>query len=174
MNELKKEMIKGILFVSIVGTLCHFIYKWSGKNPIAGLFFPVNESTWEHMKLLFFPMLLYALYMYKKQRMPRYASHPYVKLKDAYPCILSALLYGILTGTFLIPVLFYTYKGILGRDYIALDIAVFLGSVILAFWTVYKFTLSCKSNALLPLLKAAVFALAVCFLVFTYYPPAIG
>ena len=95
MNELKKEMIKGILFVSIVGTLWHFVYEWSGQNPIVGLFFPVNESTWEHMKLLFFPMLLYTLYAYKK-------------LKDAFPCIPSALLYGILSGTFLIPLLFYT------------------------------------------------------------------
>lgn len=161
MNELKKEMIKGILFVSIAGTLWHFVYEWSGNNPLAGLFFPVNESTWEHMKLLFFPMLLYTPYVYKK-------------LKDAFPCILSALLYGILLGTFLIPVLFYTYKGILGRDCIALDIAVFIGSVILAFGTIYKSALSCKLHSILSFLKIAVFATAICFFIFTHYPPAIG
>ena len=161
MNELKKEMIKGILFVSIVGTLWHFVYEWSGQNPIVGLFFPVNESTWEHMKLLFFPMLLYTLYAYKK-------------LKDAFPCIPSALLYGILSGTFLIPVLFYTYKGILGSDYIALDIAVFIGIVMVAFWNVYKYVLSCRLSPVLPLLIIAVIAIAVCFFIFTYYPPAIG
>lgn len=161
MNELKKEMIKGILFVSIVGTLWHFVYEWSGQNPIAGLFFPVNESTWEHMKLLFFPMLLYAFYLYKKR-------------KDAFPCILSALLYGILSGTFLIPVLFYTYKGILGHDCIVLDIAVFIGSVILAFWDVYKSTLSCRLKPVLPFLIITVITTTICFFIFTYYPPAIG
>ncbi len=47
-----------ILFVIVLGTLMHFMYNWSGKHPFAGLIAPVNESVWEHMKLLFFPMLL--------------------------------------------------------------------------------------------------------------------
>lgn len=161
MNNLKSDMIKGFIFVSVIGTLWHFVYEWSGKNLIIGLFFPVNESTWEHMKMLFFPMLLYSLYMYKK-------------LKDAFPCILSALLYGILSGTFLIPVFFYTYTGILGRDYLALDIASFLGSVILAFRMAYRFTLSCKLTSLQSVLKIGVLAIALCFLFFTYHPPDIG
>lgn len=174
MNDLKSYMIKGIIFVSVIGTPWHFVYEWSGKNFIIGFFFPVNESTWEHMKMLFFPMLLYSLYMNKKQRMPRLARHSYVKSKDAFPCILSASLCGILSGTFLIPVFFYTYTGILGRNYIALDIATFIGSVIIAFWIVYRLTLSCKLNSLQLVLKIAVFAIAACFLLFTYYPPDIG
>lgn len=173
MNNLKSDMIKGIIFVSVIGTLWHFVYEWSGQNYIVGFFFPVNESTWEHMKMLFFPMLLYSLYMNKKQRMPLFTGHSNVK-KDAFSCILSASLCGILSGTFLIPVFFYTYKGILGRDYIALDIATFIGSVIMAFWIVYRFTLSCKLHSLQLVLKAAVFATAICFLLFTYYPPHIG
>ena len=55
MNPLKSNIIKGILFVSIAGTLAHFVYEWSNNNYILGFFFPVNESTWEHMKLFFFP-----------------------------------------------------------------------------------------------------------------------
>ena len=50
--------IAGILCVSILGTLLHFTYRWSGRNPLIGLIAPVNESVWEHMKLLFFPMHL--------------------------------------------------------------------------------------------------------------------
>ena len=46
--------IAGILCVSILGTLLHFTYRWSGRNPLIGLIAPVNESVWEHMKLLFF------------------------------------------------------------------------------------------------------------------------
>ena len=63
MKNLKLDMIIGIIFVSAIGTLWHFVYEWSGQNFIVGFFFPVNESTWEHMKMLFFPMLLYSLYM---------------------------------------------------------------------------------------------------------------
>ena len=120
MNPLKSNIIKGILFVSIAGTLAHFVYEWSNNNYILGFFFPVNESTWEHMKLFFFPMLLFSVWMNQK-------------LKEEYPCVTGALLAGTLLGTFLIPVLFYTYSGILGKNVPVLDIATFFISVIAAF-----------------------------------------
>lgn len=55
MNHLKRDTIIGILFVLITGSVSHFLYDWTGKNPVVGLFTPANESIWEHMKLLFFP-----------------------------------------------------------------------------------------------------------------------
>ena len=106
-------------------------------------------------------MLIYSLFMNKR-------------LKDDYPCVTTALLSGILLGTFFIPVIFYTYSGILGRNYVPLDIAVFVISVIIAFWAVYKLTLSCKIISCTFLLKLFVLVIAVCFLVFTYLPPDIG
>ena len=47
--------IAGILFTAIAGTLLHFAYEYSMENPLVAMFAPVNESTWEHMKLLFWP-----------------------------------------------------------------------------------------------------------------------
>ena len=161
MNKLKRYTILGILFVIITGTLSHFVYEWSGNNFILGFFFPVNESTWEHMKLCFFPMLVYSFFMNKR-------------LKDDYPCVTSALLFGILLGTFFIPVLFYTYSGILGQNYVPLDIATFILSVLLAFIAVYRLSLSCVLDSFLLCLKILVFLMTVCFLVFTYHPPGIG
>lgn len=161
MNQLKCYTILGILFVIITGTLSHFVYEWSGYNFILGFFFPVNESTWEHMKLCFFPMLLYFFFMNKK-------------LKGDYPCVTSALLFGILLGTFLIPMIFYTYSGILGQNYVSLDIATFILSVLLAFITVNRFTSSCVLDSFLPLLITLVLFTTVCFLIFTYHPPGIG
>lgn len=161
MNKLKRYTIAGAIFVIITGTISHFVYEWSGHNFILGLFFPVSESTWEHMKLCFFPMLLYSLYMDKK-------------IKGGYPCVTSSLLCGILLGTFLIPVLFYTYSGILGRNYTPLDIAAFILSVLLAFTAVYRLTLSCKAVSCTFILKLSVLATTVCFLVFTYFTPGIG
>ena len=46
------------IFVTAMGTLGHFFYQWSGNNRYVGFLFPVNESTWEHMKLLFVPMFV--------------------------------------------------------------------------------------------------------------------
>lgn len=161
MNPLKRYTITGIIFVIITGTISHFIYDWSGNNFILGFFFPVNESTWEHMKLCFFPMLIYSYFMNRK-------------LKDDYPCVTSALLFGILLGTFLIPVLFYTYSSILGNNYLPLDIAVFILSILFAFIAVYRLTLSCKTVPDTFLLGLSVFLLAACFFIFTWLPPAVG
>ncbi len=104
MKTLKTSMIIGAFFVLVTGTLAHFLYDWSGENPIVGLFTPVNESIWEHMKLLFFPMLLYSAVLV-------------LRFKDKEPCMMCSLCFGNLLGTFLIPVLYYTYTAVLHRDF---------------------------------------------------------
>lgn len=161
MKTVKQYSLFGSIFVIILGSIWHFIYEWSGNNFIAGLFFPVNESTWEHMKLLFFPMLLYSFYMK-------------AKLKETYPCITSALSFGILIGTVSIPVLFYTYTGILGFHTTVLDISTFIVSVLIAFYVVYILTLTCRFNSCQPFLTFCIIAFAICFFVFTYFPPNLG
>ena len=102
-KQLKCYIWAGIIFVLITGTLSHFLYEWTNKNVIAGLFTPVNESIWEHMKLVFFPMLIYSSLLISK-------------LKNTYPCIISALCFGILAGTVCIPAFFYSYTFITGKS----------------------------------------------------------
>lgn len=40
-----------------LAVLFHFLYHWI-PLPFLGVFFPVNESVWEHLKLCFYPILL--------------------------------------------------------------------------------------------------------------------
>ena len=61
MDRTKLYFIGGILFTAILGTLSHFFYDWTGQGALIGLVSPVNESTWEHMKLVFFPLLFWTL-----------------------------------------------------------------------------------------------------------------
>lgn len=161
MKRLTRYTIIGTVFVSILGTLSHFFYEWSNNSIIVGLFSPVNESTWEHMKLIFFPMLIFSIWA-----IPR--------LKGDYPCIASSLLSSILLGTALIPVIFYTYTGILGYNLLALDIATFVLSVIIAFFTTYRLTTSCRMQRHILVLCAAICIVMVCFLLFTFWTPDIG
>ena len=56
--RIKTWQIMTAIIGIILGTIFHFTYEWSGKKVIIGLFSAVNESTWEHLKLLFFPMLI--------------------------------------------------------------------------------------------------------------------
>lgn len=158
MKQLKLFTIIGILFVVVTGSFAHFLYDWTGNNFIIGLFTPINESIWEHMKLLFFPMLIY--------------SFPAAyKLKSDYPCIAPALCLGNIIGTFLIPVFFYTYTCIFNKDIFILDIGTFILSTIIAFYITYKFALSCKLKSYAVILYGIIIILFLCFMIFTVCPP---
>ena len=158
MKHLKRYTIIGIFFVLIIGTLAHFLYDLTGNNYIVGLFTPINESIWEHMKLLFFPMLTYSLIMI-------------LKFHRKYSCITSALSFGILAGALLIPLFYYAYTYILGKNAFIMDIGIFILSIAIAFWLSYKLTLSCRLESFTSLLCILMCILFVCFLVFTYHPP---
>ena len=88
----------GFIFTSIAGTLLHFAYDWSNQSIFLAPFSAINESIWEHMKLLFFPMFVFAMIEYY------FMGNEY----DNFWCI---KLLGITLGLLLIPTLYYTYTG---------------------------------------------------------------
>ena len=102
----------GFLFTGVLGTLLHFVYEWSGGSALAAWFSAVNESTWEHMKLLFVPLFLFSLVQV-------------CLLGRNYPNLPAVRALSALAGIVLIPVLFYTYTGVLGFHVVWADIAVF-------------------------------------------------
>lgn len=109
----------GFFFTSLVGTLLHFLYDWTNQSLLVAPFSAVNESTWEHMKILFFPMFLFALVQ----------SRAFEKREDFW-CVKLA---GIATGLTLIPVLFYTYNGALGKSPDWINITIFFVSAAVAY-----------------------------------------
>ena len=150
----------GFALTSLSGTLLHFLYDWTGGSILAALFSGVNESTWEHMKLLFWPLFLFALI----QRL-------FFKEQENYWCV---KLFGILLGLALIPVLFYTYNGVFGKSPDRINIAIFYicaGSVFLfERWVFKQGRLQCRY----PQLAFSVICLiGVLFVVFTFAPPQI-
>lgn len=117
----------GGIFTSIFGVLFHFLYGWSGSNPIVGLFCAVNESTWEHLKLLYFPFLVWffiSFFWFGKQ-LPNYTCYSFLS---------------VFLGMLSIIVLFYTYTGVLGFSIDAVNIALFFLAVMLTFFLQYHFT----------------------------------
>ncbi len=150
----------GFALVTFGGTILHFLYDWTGGNILVSPFSGVNESTWEHMKLLFWPLFLFALV----QRL-------FFKDQKNYWCIKLA---EILLGLMLIPVLFYTYNGAFGKSPDWLNIAIFYISALLVFlferWAFKQNRLQCRH----PWLTFAIICLiGVLFLVFTFMPPQI-
>ena len=93
----KYIFISGFLFTSVLGTLSHFFYEWSGDSTFIGLVCPISESAWEHMKLLFFPALLYC-FLFKliyKNAVSKRIFTTFIRhsdRNDTYPCFLLYLL----------------------------------------------------------------------------------
>ena len=62
MENSTKKLILYYLIAAGLGVLLHFLYQWF-PNPVLALISPVRESVWEHVKLLYFPLLGAALLM---------------------------------------------------------------------------------------------------------------
>lgn len=160
-KDLFRWELTGFLFVLVVGSVLHFVYGWSGRNPSAALFAPVNESTWEHLKLLFVPGLFFGIVEYFAigRKIGGFVFTKFV-----------ALLLGMLT----IVILFYTYTGIAGTNYLWADIGTFVAGAALAFWfTMRKMPLS--SDARTDWIGLVFFCiLIVVFILATFFPPHIA
>ena len=152
--------LAGFALSTLGGTLLHFLYDWTGGNILISPFSGVNESTWEHMKLLFWPLFLFAL-----------IQRPFFKEQENYWCVKLA---EILLGIALIPVLFYTYNGVFGESQDWINIAIFYISALLVYlfewWAFKQDRLPCK-----PPLLAFVFIclIGMLFVIFTFAPPQI-
>ena len=161
MKKIINWQIAGFAFTVIIGTAFHFLFNLTNESIVAAFVSPVNESIWEHIKLLFFPMLVYALFEYSfcgKQ----YARFWCIKLK------------GILTGIALIPTLYYTCTGSIGESLDWFNIVIFFGVVGLVYFVETKMFQGNKTCRI-PSEYAFVMLSIICFVffVFTFYPPEI-
>jgi len=149
----------GIIFIVIFGSILHFTFELSGHNIIVAVFSAVNESVWEHLKLGFWPALIYAIIEYR-----------YLNKKT------NNFLFAKTVGIYLIPVaiaiLFYSYTAITGESILIIDILIFIIAVVIGQISSYrllkikKFPKSLEKMSLVFLI-----ILVIMFVLFTFYPP---
>lgn len=150
----------GFVFTGVLGMLLHFLYDWTNITFVA-LFSAVNESIWEHMKILFFPMLIFALF----------ESRLFVKDYNDFWC---AKLMGILVGIVIIPVIYYTYTGALGVWVDWFNIMIFYIAAAVAYIIETRLIKSDKNFCKLPLAAIIILCMiAALFIIFTFAPPEI-
>ena len=149
----------GAIVIVVAGTLFHFTYEWSGSSRVVGFFAPVNESVWEHLKLVLYPVLAFAVVEMKWIRDP--ARLWWAKLVE----VVAAVVF--------ITAFFYTYTGALGVDsVVAIDICSFVVAVIGGQWISYRLVVMPGPPPLpLPASLVVLASLIVLFGVFTYAPP---
>ena len=153
--------IIGFGVVSLGGTILHFLYDWLGGATWIAPFSGVNESTWEHMKLLFWPMLAFAV-----------VQSFFFRDRGDFWCV---KLRGILLGMVLIPVIFYTYNGAVGRSPDWFNIAIFFIAAAAVYLYEARLFEDGRVKCGSPKWAVAVLgALAVLFVVFTFLTPEIG
>ena len=151
----------GFAVTALLGTVLHFLYDWLGQTAWIAPFSGVNESTWEHMKLLFWPMFLFSV-----------VQSFFFRNREDFWCV---KLRGILLGLVLIPVLFYTYNGAIGTSPDWINIAIFFLSAAIAY--LYETRLFNNKKVVCRHPKGAFSLLcfiALLFIVFTFKTPTIG
>ena len=148
----------GLLWTLAAGNLLHFVYQWTGESTVAGLFAAVNESTWEHMKLLAVPWVLWTI-------------AECIGLRSLRPAGPRAA--GLLAGLTAIPLLFYGYVGVIGFHVAVVDVLIFQAAVLLAFWV--STALQKRGTLTAPVWQAAgvlvLAAVSAAFVVWTASPP---
>ena len=162
-SKLIKAQLIVILFSLILGTLLHFTYEWSGENAFVGSFSAVNESVWEHLKLVFFPMLIAAII-------------EYFFLKDVSKNYVEAKTIGIFTAISFVIVAFFTYSGIIGTSLIVIDILIFILSIILGEYVAYRLMKRKDESTVATEVLAIIILtlLFIFFIIFTYLPPEVN
>jgi hypothetical protein len=149
------ELLSTILVI-FLGFILHFLYEWTNYNAFVATFSAINESVWEHLKLLFFPILLTILignYLFNNN----------------YVCIKSK---GLVLGMIFIIVFFYTYTGILGFNIPFLDISSFIFAVIICEIYTYKKFNNHECNKKIGFIFLLIFFIS--FITFTFHTPEIG
>ena len=151
----------GLFAALLLGNTLHFVYAWTGQARWAAYLAAANESTWEHMKLLAVPWVLFSLVEYIALR------------TDGVAAPRAA---GLLAGLAAIPTLFYTYKGIVGQGYMIVDILIFQVSVLLAFWVsrVLQKGRRLAGGAWTVAGLLALLGIWAVFLLFTFRPPELA
>lgn len=153
---MKINIIVGYIVVVILGILFHYSYDYF-DIPSLKVIFPQNESIFEHLKLLFYPVIIYMiidLLIIRKYNELAFRSY--------ITGLFLALLFTIAS--------FYTYSGMIGNNFLFVDILIFLISILIVFYYRYK-----KITLFSGLSSILVFVILFgMMIIFTYYPSNIN
>ena len=158
----RKWGLAGLFLTLIFGNLLHFVYDWSGQNSVVAAFAAVNESTWEHMKLLAMPGVIWSLV-------------EAVALRSSRQSVLMARALGLLVGLVTIPTVYYTYTGALGVSSMIVDVVLFQAAVLLG--ALVSWRVLAKNKLTGPIWGAVglllLLGVAALFVWWTYAPPVL-
>lgn len=161
-NNLDKKLIffecASLVFCIVFSFINHYLFEWTKNCVLIAPFVPINESVWEHGKLLFFPFLFFSVFQ----------SFYFTKSKN----FLFAKSLCLLLCTPVMIMFYYTYTGIIGYHVLIIDILIAVTIIIFMHFLSYKIltsekTISCN------FLYIIVIIIIFVFVIFTFFPPKI-
>lgn len=148
----KTYFIISSIIAILIGTFLHFFYDFSNNNILVGLLSPVNESVWEHLKLVFYPLVLFAVI---------------TKItRDENIFFPSSI--AVLIGTITILIIHYTFK-LFGIENISIDIISYILAMLISIYFIYKSNF--KANNTIGII--IIIMIVLIFAIFTIFPPRI-
>lgn len=136
----------------LLGALFHNLYPWSGNNTFVGLFFPINESIWEHLKLAFYPLILiWFLFVHRMRLEPEFR----------WVNRLTACLISILVSFLVITSLYYLLHSGFGLDGMLLHLSVYAIGLFCGQWLAVHVTFARRIPKWIGILCAILLSLQV-------------
>ena len=149
-HSISKVLLIAFVVTTLAGACLHFLYDFL-PSPVTALIAPVNESIWEHLKLVYWPYLAAMWIVTRKAG------------KDSRGGWLLTLLIisvAMLTAG-------YVYYILLGRDSRAFGLSLYVILMALGFWLPGRLS-TCGKSKIIPFL---VILLGAMILLFTFLPP---
>lgn len=158
----RKWEVAGLFFTLIWGNLFHFVFDWSGESAAVAAIAAVNESVWEHIKLLVVPWVLWSVV-------------ETLALRRSRINILGSRAAALLLGVIYIPAVYYTYVGASGSNVAIINIIIFQLAVLLAFFVSWRWLDKGRlQGKFWSVCGAAILLLSLALIVYwTFFPPQI-
>ncbi|MDE6471646.1 MAG: hypothetical protein K2L52_01305 [Clostridia bacterium] len=158
LEKIKLFTVLGVIFTVILGAINHFVYNWTGKNTFVGIFVATNESIWEHIKLALLPMFIIFLvggFLF------------YHNVNNYFLAVFCALT----VTTLSIILIFMGYTLFTRRAILPIDIANFIISIALGYYTAYRVFFIPQHKWLNYLSIVGILVFLGVFLTCTYHAP---
>lgn len=150
-----------IIIILIMGILFHELYRLTNNNRLVGYFMPINESVWEHLKLILTPFILVGLVLS-------------LLIGNNSNNFIFALTSAIVIGCIIIIMIFYSYTGVTGSDSIIADITLFILAFLAGMWIFYQLINYEQLPKWVNIISTIIiFTLVILFMIWTYNPPHI-
>jgi len=140
------------------GTLLHFTHNWLKKGILLHIFSSLNESTWEHMKLLVAPTIFIG-------------TAQYIFLKEDYSNLCNSILILLIVQLITMPLLYETLKLIIKKIPFPITILIFILSIL--FGLIAEYLMLTTGTVIFPELLALILIVIIVglFGIFSYFPP---